>query len=87
MERIIEANYINEAAFIKAFNEAVIENNRRDIHTLRINRKSSIDLRYILYRDVWDKIFKEILIDKGYRIVIIIDLDDLYQYQQIEISW
>ena len=87
MERIIDANYINEAAFIRAFNEAVIENNRRNIHTLRINRKSSIDLRYILYRKVWDKIFKEILIDKGYRIVVIIDLDDLYQYQQIEISW
>lgn len=57
MERIIDVNYIKEAAFIKAFNQAVIENNRRDIRTLRINRKSSIDL------------------------------DDLYQYPQIEISW
>ena len=57
MERIIDANYINEAAFIKAFNQVVIENKRRDIRTLRINRKSSIDL------------------------------DDLYQYPQIEISW
>lgn len=38
MERIIEANYIKEAAFIKAFNQAVIENNRRDIHTLKINK-------------------------------------------------
>lgn len=87
MERVIDANYINEAAFIKAFNQAVIENNRRGIRTLRINRKSSIDLRYILYKEVYDKIFKEILIDKGYRIVITIDLDDLYQYLQIEVSW
>lgn len=87
MERIIDVNYIKEAAFIKAFNQAVIENNRRDIHTLKINRKSPIDLRYILYKEVYDKIFKEILIDKGYRIVVIIDLDNLYQYPQIEISW
>lgn len=87
MERIIDTNYINKAAFIKAFNQAVIENNRRGIRTLRINRKSSIDLRYILYKEVYDKIFKEILIDKGYRIVVIIDLDNLYQYPQIEISW
>ena len=87
MEKIIDVNYIKEAAFIKAFNQAVIENNRRDIHTLKINRKSSIDLRYILYKEVYDKIFKEILIDKGYRIVVIIDLDNLYQYLQIKISW
>lgn len=87
MERVINANYINEAAFIKAFNQAVIENNRRDIHILRINRKSSVDLRYILYKEMCDKIFKEILIDKGYRIVVTIDSDDLYQYPQIEISW